>query len=366
MKEDLTNQTVKRFQDLLGEVQWIKSAVFRRNFRHGGRIFDVVADVQVPQGRLRLVTEVKQRVLRPVDVPIAAMQLRRSVENMIEKGLTVHPLLACPWVSPRVAAEYAKEGIGWFDLAGNCHLSFPGVHIHREGIPNPFQQPERKVAWSSPAAKRLLHLLLEPVHTGRNWKQRELQAVCGGQVSLGLVNKVARRLIEEAYALEGTDGFQLNRPAELLREWARSQKPEVINRQGWHTLMHGITLEAALRKLFAMPGMNRRLLLSSFTSAKYLAPFVRTATLYLYADEQAQHEVKSTLLLTPATEGENVLIEIPANEVIFTGCLEVAPGLWATDMVQTYLDLWASGERGQEAAEHLLTQKLIPAWEGAV
>ncbi len=43
-----------------------------------------------------------------------------------------------PYVSPKTAEICTKEGVGYIDLAGNCRLSFDGVFIERQGIPNPF------------------------------------------------------------------------------------------------------------------------------------------------------------------------------------------------------------------------------------
>ena len=40
--------------------------------------------------------------------------------------------------------------------------------------------------------------------------------------------------------------------------------------------------------------------------------------------------------------------------------------LGCTDPVQTYVDLIHSGGRGEEAAQALLEQKLLPAWTSAV
>jgi len=37
--------------------------------------------------------------------------------------------------------------------------------------------------------------------------------------------------------------------------------------------------------------------------------------------------------------------------------------LACTNLVQTYVDLWHSGGRGQEAAEALLEQRLKPEWK---
>ena len=69
------------------------------------------------------------------------------------------------------------------------------------------------------------------------------------------------------------------------------------------------------------------------------------------------------LQLLPAARGENVVILEPREDDVFSGRLEAAPGIRCTGLVQTWLDLGAAGERGREAAEHLLQEKLLPAWK---
>lgn len=61
----------------------------------------------------------------------------------------------------------------------------------------------------------------------------------------------------------------------------------------------------------------------------------------------------SGLKLSTTSKGANVTITVPNDEGIFLDAIEPAPGIVTTGVIQTYLDLTAQGERGQEAAEHL-------------
>jgi hypothetical protein len=61
--------------------------------------------------------------------------------------------------------------------------------------------------------------------------------------------------------------------------------------------------------------------------------------------------------------GENVVLIHPKEDDIFAGRIEATPNIWCTGLVQTWLDLSVAGERGDEAAEHLLQEKLLPAWQ---
>ena len=66
------------------------------------------------------------------------------------------------------------------------------------------------------------------------------------------------------------------------------------------------------------------------------------------------------------TSGENLVVLIPNDEGVFylgDGGMVSDHRLACTNAVQTYVDLWHCGGRGQEAAEALLEQRLKPAWK---
>ncbi len=48
----------------------------------------------------------------------------------------------------------------------------------------------------------------------------------------------------------------------------------------------------------------------------------------------------------------------PKDRGLLEDTVEPAPGAVCTGVIQTYLDLAAAGERGQEAAEHLRREQL--------
>lgn len=70
------------------------------------------------------------------------------------------------------------------------------------------------------------------------------------------------------------------------------------------------------------------------------------------------------LELQESPEGANVLVWVTKYPDPFLKAERVADKLYATNPLQTYLDLSAGGERSQEAAEFLYDQKLRELWEG--
>ncbi len=77
-----------------------------------------------------------------------------------------------------------------------------------------------------------------------------------------------------------------------------------------------------------------------------------------YADNAGFDQLKENLKLSSSPKGMNVVVTVPKDSGLFLATVKPANGVICTSAVQTYLDLWLSGERGQEAAEHLRQEKL--------
>ena len=203
----------------------------------------------------------------------------------------------------------------------------------------------------------MLRILLEPPI--RTWKVADLQNAAG--VSLGHVSNVRKLLLDHEWASVVEGGLRVTEPEGLLREWGKVYKPLSQIRGSFYTPLHGERLEHAIRLSMAND-RGRHALLASFSAARWLAPYTRQGTYYFYADHIGQQLVKDSMKLEPIAKGENVVIQEPKENDVFIGKVESAEGIWCTGPVQTWLDLNASGERGVEAAEHLLQYKLLPAW----
>lgn len=342
--------------------------------------FDIAAEVTTPAGERVLFLVLVKESIRPSDVATLVSRLRQRVESpefRQRMGLAgfsnpdsrPYPVLAARWLSPRTAQRIADEqGVGWFDLVGNAHFDFPGGYLHAEGIPNPFESKERTITWTSDHAQRVLRVLLEPNHIGQSWKQRDLSMACFPNVSLGTVNKVAKRLIASAYAEETDQGIRLTDPEGLLRDWAANYRPIHQATRTFYTTLHGDTLQERLVKLFSdyrisPPDTTATFALAGSSAAVWFAPFVRTPSLCLYATPGGERVLIKELELQPAEKGANVTLWVTPRSDFYRYPIHLPNGITTTSLVQTYLDLQAGGERGKEAAEHLLTQKLKPLWK---
>ena len=84
----------------------------------------------------------------------------------------------------------------------------------------------------------------------------------------------------------------------------------------------------------------------------------RTSVDSFYADRNGADLLCRTLGLVTAGRGANVDITVIDDPGFFRDAIEPVAGIRCTSVVQTYLDLFASGERGREAADHLRQEKL--------
>jgi hypothetical protein len=183
----------------------------------------------------------------------------------------------------------------------------------------------------------------------------ELAELAG--VSLGHVSNVRTGLLDREWAQVSERGLFLSEPDALLNAWRDEYEPPAGKRLGFYTTLHGSAFEEGARQ--ALPRSEKgKAVFASFSAANWLAPYGRTDTQYFYADDVGLECLKERLKLSPSRKGENVLVTVPKDDGLFRDTVEPAPGVVCTSAIQTYLDLWATGERGKEAAEHLRQSSL--------
>jgi hypothetical protein len=294
------------------------------------------------------------------------VNVSRDFEEKALKRMRVR-VFAAPHVSPRLAELSESHGWSWFDLSGNCHLRIPGlIHIHHTGNPPVHVTRKPKANLGSREAARVVRTLLSPVFAGRKWTQRSLKIACRPQVSLGLVNKMVRYLQEEKYLeMVPDDGFRVADPLKLLVAWCDAYRFDQHERLGFFTLLQGSKLHEALAWLGH--DFEDHIAYAGFSAAEFQAPHVRQAKTWLFVSGHLVEEFRAKLGVKPVESGENLVVLIPSDPgVLFTPQLSANENrLPCTNAVQTYVDLWHCGGRGQEAAEAVLEQAIKPVWRVA-
>lgn len=289
---------------------------------------------------------------QPRHAEIAALRLKDWASRM--PGNTVTMFIA-PYLSPAVRQLCKDRQVAYLDFAGNCLLQFSNVYIERSvaEVP-PAVQRELKSIYK-PKSARVLHLLLSSI--GQKWKVQDLADKSG--VSLGQVSNIRKALLERGWASVSNGGMALTEPGALLDEWQTVYEGVKGQADSYYTTLHGRALEDAIRQTLSHANDDASsAVLSSFSAAGFIAPYARTGKTYLYADEYGLNSVVEGLGLKLAMNG-NVQITVPSDHGPFLNTISPAADIVCTSPVQTYLDLFVSGERGQEAAQHLREEKLL-------
>lgn len=359
LEEALTQQLAK----LLYSIPWLKEISFEQQPKgiRGG--FDLRVRFHASRKvKCELLVEIKSEP-RPSRFPYANIDR----ESAPERGsLTRVFVLGTPHISPRMAEVCEKYGWSWFDLAGNCRISIPEIlHLERRGNPPVYFAPKPKANLGTHEAGRVIRTLLVPSNAARVWTQRSLQKECYPKVSLGLVNKVVTYLQEEGFVapLKG-GGFRLHDPMQLLFAWKDLYRFDLHQQRHYFTLKKGDKLRIALANLAAK---TDHICHAAFSAADFQAPYVRQPKTWIYITQQGLQYLQPVVEAKPVESGENLVVLVPADDGVFYQ-LEGNDNIYHlpyTNPVQTYIDLWHCGGRGQEAAEAILEQCLKPRWKMA-
>jgi hypothetical protein len=309
----------------------------------------LVAKVKLPDGEKRIIIEFKT-VGQPRIARDALNQLLRYREILPD----AYGVFAAPYISPKAAQIWADEGLGYMDLAGNCHLSFGQIYVEKMGNPNPFSDKRELRSLYSPKATRILRVLLSNPKT--EWRLQALSEVA--RVSLGLVAKVKSLLADREWITEGAKGLRLIDPEALLIEWAHNYTYRKNVVRNFYSLKTTPENEAHIAEVLSKKVI--RYALTGFSGADRIAPFMRYSKMMAYVDE-SDEDVTDFLNLNKVTSGANVTLLTPYDEGVYYGSFEFN-GIQVVSPIQVYLDLAGDRGRGEDAAKELMEKVIRPSW----
>jgi hypothetical protein len=348
--------------DLLKEVPFLHVNNPMGPYRKPGEIFpnDGIVKVDHKNGSRYLVLEVKKNAqLRDirnfVEIQHSVDRIERFARNM---GAPGYGVFASQYLTP-ASRDYCKEnGVGYFDLSGNCRLAFDEVYIEKEKPLSIAPEKKRLRSMFSEKSARVIRRLLECPQ--RAWGVQNLAGYA--EVSIATVSLLKEKLLAEGYAERRGEGFFINNPESLLLDWARH----------YSTREH-VQLECYLRgeldqvEIELTSGCTQNFYNFAFTlfsAAKRIAPFTRGVQrthVYVEGDEPLT-KIAEKLKLKPVDSGGNVRIIDPGDHDLLFG-LQSADGMRIVSDVQLYLDLSGHKGRGEENAEYLLEQRIKPKWQ---
>ena len=362
----LEDALASKLKALLRDIPWLQNTQVKR-FRNGSdRGFDLEATISLPNCKATLAIECKKEIR-----PSAFHQLDGRKELLPKRAGPLVPVLAMPFVSRRLADLCVDHGWSWYDLAGNCHINVPNViYLERCGHESAHARVRPRANLSTPEAARVIRALLAPENSGVRWTQRSMEAHFGElstpipEPSLGLVNKVIKHLREQAFIEAVPDGgFRLRDPLKLLLAWRDAYRFDRHERRQYFSLMQGKQLKGALAKLSLFAGGFAAY--ATFSAADFQAPYVRQPKTWMYVSAEYIKRFEELVEAKQVESGENLVVLIPDDAGVFymaDGGNMGEQQMASTNLVQTYVDLFHSGGRGEEGAEALLEQKLKPEW----
>lgn len=344
-------EAAHRLQGLLAEVPFLSVEAVQENIRDRElhRELDFLIEVKSNGRPQKLVCEFKSNG-QPRIVRAAIDQLRYYVAAL-EKG--AYGVIVAPYLSPAAQQICREENVGFLDFEGNCRLVFDGVFIERAVPLKPATERREIKSIFAPKSAHLLRLLLSDPK--RPWKVAELAEQAG--VSFGHVSNVRHALIDREWARSDREGLILTNPDALLDSWRAVYEPSG-QQLPFYTTLHGSALQQRLPEILQEANRKGEAMLASYSAAQWLAPYARTNTSYFYANDKGVSVLRERLDLSSPARGENVIVLQIEDEGLFRDAVEPAPHVRCTSPVQTYLDLYVSGERGKEAADYLREEKL--------
>jgi len=140
-----------KLEALLRGVAWLRGWQVQHVGGAADAGFDLLATLPLPGGgKAALCVECK-RELRPS----AFRMVADKTFSPAGRPKVVVPVLALPWVSPRMAELCAQHGWSWFDLAGNHRLDVPGLlHLQHTGNAPVHVRPRPTANLRTPEAGR--------------------------------------------------------------------------------------------------------------------------------------------------------------------------------------------------------------------
>jgi len=264
---------------------------------------------------------------------------------------SIYPLLIAPFISQASAQICDEAQIGYLDLSGNCDLHFGGIWIHLEKKENKYKEPRSIKNLYSSKSSRILRLLLQGPLVGHKVEDLAREA----DVSLGLVSKVRRHLLDQELAKKTPEGICIKSASQILSGWLLADDLEDRTESREYALLEIDPLAIAqnLSKLLddnSIPHAYTQWF-AGWLRAPHVIPPVISAYVKVFPDEGL---LKSKLNASRvgARAGRLCLLKDKDFKGVTLGGQTIKEFPLVSD-IQIYLDLLDAGQHGSEQAQKL-------------
>ncbi len=305
--------------------------------------------------KLHIICGVKKRA-EPLHIRNAVNQLKKYKMLLEqENNNNYYCMVAAPCISQASSRILEEEGVGYIDLSGNCMIIHQSVYVRVEGNPNKYSEKRGSKSIferSSIKSSIILRNLLQ--NPDKRWKMQELADISSS--SIGQVSKVKKFLEERELISSSKNGFSVNKPKEVIYEWAKAynSKPNTV-----YECYSLDSIPQIEQKLIEIKDEKKiESILTGFAGGVRYAPIVRYNKVHVYVPLQDLQEAIKFLGCKKVASGSNISIIIPYDQSVFfdnrkiKGCNVASP-------VQICLDLMGLKGRGEEAATAVLEKEFF-------
>jgi hypothetical protein len=290
--------------------------------------------------------------------PRYARMAANELQSIRANRKNVYGVFGAPFISEESRKICQESGIGYLDLGGNCFLRFNNVYISVEGKPNPYPSTRPLKSIFATKSTRALRVLL--CNPKRDWFVKDLAKEAN--ISLGQTSNLKKRLLEFEL-IKGTGNakglkFRLSDPEALLNRWAEYYSYRENRTINYYSLDDVKAIEKKLSDYCETKKIRYAYTLTS--GASFVAPFLRYKRGFAYLSNSIE-KVALALGWKEVSSGPNITILEPYDEGVFYGMQEIN-GMEVVSDAQLYLDLKGYKERGEEAAQFLLENRLRKQW----
>jgi hypothetical protein len=351
-KFKIEEQIAERLKELLGRTPNVKPVNLRRNMRIAGSEVDIDSVLEIGDRQYEILVEVKSDG-SPSILRRAASQLK-SIRGSFPNEANLYLAVGAPYISDEGMEICKEEQVGCLDVAGNCYISFGGIHIEIKGNKN-LQLAKRSSKFLfSPKSSRVIRVLLSDVN--RWWQVQEIAGEA--KISIGLVSRLKQKLLEEEFVIEQNRRVRAKSPKRLIDAWVENYKYKRNVVKECYSLDDGLKLEQRIADYCNQQDIPYATGL--FSAASRVAPHVRMNKTFVFVDANLD-EVAGALNLKPVPSGSNVVLLKPYDAGVFYKSRDIE-GIKVVSDVQIYIDLKTYKGRGEEAADFLMEHLLEPGW----
>ena len=301
--------------------------------------------------QVTLYVEAKSRV-----TPKLALGVLDGLSKVPPDG---HAILCTYSVSPRVAEICRENNVAYLDEAGNCWIRTPGLYIHVTGRPSTRPDTRPAVDPFAPRSSRITRVLLGS--PSKAWTLSVLAKEA--KVSVGLVWKVKKALVEEGFIQTSDKRIVLSDAAGLLDAW---KKRYSIPAEKVSLYAIGKTDQLESRLCECCESVQLRCALTGLSGAWRSAPMVRytmaSAYVEIGSDSAAMNDLLQRIEAKPVDTGANLVLYPTRDESVFYGMRSLS-GQNVVSPIQLYLDLLKVAGRGEDAASEIMAKEIKPLLE---